>query len=90
MKLNINSVLLYLLGFLLVLCFVLILMDEKEKKNIEPFATSDPVVDAIESQLKTESPEQLKSTIEALQQRLINYGYAPDLNNYIKKIYLHY
>ena len=86
MKLNINSVLLYLLGFLLVLCFVLILMDEKDKKNIEPFAsTSDPVIDAIESQLKTESPEQLKSTIEALQQRLINYGYAPDLNNYIKK-----
>ena len=33
MKLNINSVLLYLLGFLLVLCFVLILMDEKEKKK---------------------------------------------------------
>ena len=27
----------------------------------------------------------MKNTISSLQQRLIDYGYAPDLNNYVKK-----
>lgn len=85
MKFNINNVLLCLLGLLLILCFVLILMNDKNNtsnKTIEPF---DPVIDAIENQLKNESPEQLKSTIDKLQQRLIDYGYSPDLRNYVKK-----
>jgi len=53
-----------------------------DKNQVENF---DPVVDAIQSKLQSETPEQLKSTIQTLQQRLIDYGYAPDLNNYVKK-----
>ena len=62
--------------------------------NIEPFVVptvptfppnSDPVIAAIQSQLQNETPEQLKSTIQTLQQRLIDYGYAPNLNNYVTK-----
>jgi len=45
----------------------------------------DPVVDSIQKQLQNENPDQLKNTIKTLQQRLIDYGYAPDLNNYVKK-----
>jgi hypothetical protein len=51
-------------------------------RQIEGF---DPVIDAIQSKLQSESPEQLKSTVQALQQRLIDYGYASDLNTFVKK-----
>ena len=45
----------------------------------------DPVMDAIQLQLKNENPDQLKQTIQTLQQKLIDYGYAPDLKQYVKK-----
>ena len=78
MKLDITNIILSLLGVMLVLCFILILTD-KQQENF------DPVMDAIQTQIKTENPEQLKQTIQSLQQRLIDYGYAPDLKNYVKK-----
>ena len=78
MKLNTTNVLLCLVCFTLLLCFIIMLMDNKQENF-------DPVIDAIETQLKNENPEQLKQTINALQQRLIDYGYAPDLNKYVKK-----
>jgi len=78
MQLNTTNVLLVLLGITLILCFILMLMDKK-------YENFDPVIDAIQSQLQSETPEQLKSTIQTLQQRLIDYGYAPDLKNYVKK-----
>ena len=97
MQLNTTNVILTLLGITLVLCFILTIMD-KSQYNIEPFDTtvtptitpmsainSDPIIAAIQSQLQGETPDQLKSTIQALQQRLIDYGYAPDLNKYVTK-----
>ena len=81
MQLNTTNVLLVILGIILILCFILMIMNN-DIKNIEHF---DPVVDAIQAQLESESPEQLKSTIKTLQQRLIDYGYVPDLNNYVTK-----
>jgi len=58
-------------------------------QTTENFADStesnDPVIAAIQSNLANENPEQLKKTIQTLQQRLIDYGYAPDLNSYVKK-----
>lgn len=80
MQLNTTNVLLVILGIILVLCFVLMIMNDNNQ--IEPF---DPVVDAIQQQLQNENPDQLKSTIKTLQQRLIDYGYSPDLNNYVRK-----
>lgn len=79
MKLDATNLLLILLGITLILCFILMLTD---KQQTEPF---DPVIDAIQSQIQNENPEQLKQTIQSLQQRLINYGYAPDINQYVKK-----
>ena len=81
MKLDITNIILSLLCIILVLCFILLLTDKKQ----ENFAVSDPVMDAIQSQINAENPEQLKQTIQSLQQRLIDYGYAPDLKNYVKK-----
>jgi hypothetical protein len=81
MQLNTTNVLLVILGIVLVLCFILMLMNS-DNIHIEAF---DPVVDAIQQKLQSESPDQLKSTIKTLQQRLIDYGYAPDLNNYVSK-----
>jgi hypothetical protein len=78
MKLDTTNLLLILLGVTLISCFILMLMDKRE----EGF---DPVIDAIESQIQKENPEQLKQTIQTLQQRLIDYGYAPDLKNYVRK-----
>ena len=80
MKLDTTNVLLVLLGFILVLCFILMLTDKKH--STEGF---DPVIDAIQTQIQNENPEQLKQTIQTLQQRLISYGYAPDINQYVKK-----
>jgi len=84
MKFDTTNVLLLILGIVLVLCFILMLLnkDNMNSMNIEPF---DPVVDAIQEQLQKETPAQLKSTIKILQQRLIDYGYSPDLNSYVKK-----
>jgi len=96
MQINITSFLLSLLGIVLVLCFILMLMNNQNQgygngnrngfmngyDNIEGF---DPIVDSIQSQLASQTPAQLKSTISTLQQRLIDYGYAPDLSTYIKK-----
>ena len=82
MQLNTTNVILTLLGVTLVLCFILTIMDKLHYNNIETF---DPVVDAITAQLQNETPDQLKNTIKTLQQRLIDYGYAPNLNNYVTK-----
>jgi len=97
MQINITSFLLTLLGIVLVLCFILMLMNNQNQgygngngfmggynnnDNIEGF---DPVVDSIQSQLEGQTPAQLKSTISTIQQRLIDYGYAPDLSTYVKK-----
>ena len=81
MKFYTTNVLLVILGIILILCFILMIMNN-DNNNIETF---DPVVDAIQLQLQNQNPDQLKSTIKTLQQRLIDYGYAPDLNSYVKK-----
>jgi hypothetical protein len=81
MKCDTTNVLLVILGIVLVLSFILMILN-KDNMNIEPF---DPVVDAIQDKLQSETPDQLKTTIKTLQQRLIDYGYAPDLNNYVKR-----
>jgi len=80
-----TNFLLILLGSCLILCFFLMLMNNDKNtrsNNIEGF---DPVIDAITSQLQNETPEQLKGTVNALQKRLIDYGYAPALDSYVKK-----
>ena len=91
---NTTNFLLILLGSCLILCFILMLIQNTDTtntkniySNIEGFATTqqDPVINAIQSQLQGESPEALKSTVQALQQRLIDYGYAPDLNTFVKR-----
>ena len=97
---NTTNFLLILLGSCLILCFILMLIQNTDTKqnfknihnNIEGFETTvnantiqDPVLNAIQTQLQIESPEALKSTVQALQQRLIDYGYAPDLNTFVKK-----
>jgi len=79
---NTTNFLLALLGISLILCYILMLIKDNEK-SVEPF--TDPVLEAIQEQLKDESPEQLKGTVKALQQRLIDYGYAPDVNTFVKK-----
>jgi hypothetical protein len=79
---NTTNFLLILLGSCLILCFILMLMDNTEQQQIDGF---DPVIDAIQSKLQSETPEQLKSTVQALQQRLIDYGYAPDVNTFVKR-----
>ena len=81
---NTTNFLLALLGISLILCYILMLIKDNEK-NVETFTDTDPVLEAIQEQLKDESPEQLKGTVKALQQRLIDYGYAPDVNTFVKK-----
>jgi hypothetical protein len=84
-----TNLILLLLGSVLVLCFVLMLMQKKPSlENFDatiPNPNSDPVINAIQSQLSGQTPDQLKKTIQNLQQRLIDYGYAPDLNKYVTK-----
>jgi len=95
MALNSTNLILILLGGVLVLCFVLMLMHPQTTENFAnptgagtgagAGSSNDPVIAAIQSNLANETPEQLKQTIQNLQQRLIDYGYAPDLNKYVKK-----
>jgi len=79
---NTTNFLLILLGASLILCFILMLINNTEKQ-CEGF--EDPVIDAIQDKLQNESPEQLQSTVKALQQRLIDYGYAPDVNKFVTR-----
>ena len=83
MQINTTNLLLILLGGSLVLCFILMLINNSN--HVDSVEGFDPVIDAIQSELQNESPDQLKDTVKALQQRLIDYGYAPDLNKYISK-----
>lgn len=89
MTLNTTNLILILLGGVLVLCFILMLMNSQTNENFangsDASLNSDPVIAAIQSNLANENPEQLKKTIQTLQQRLIDYGYAPDLNKYVRK-----
>jgi len=86
MALNSTNLILILLGGVLVLCFVLMLLHPQTTENFaDSTESNDPVIAAIQSNLANENPEQLKKTIQTLQQRLIDYGYAPDLNSYVKK-----
>jgi len=85
MQLNTTNVLLVILGFVMILCFILMLINNDDSCTNNYIESFDPVIDAIQDKLKTESPDQLKNTIKTLQQRLIDYGYTPDLNNYVKK-----
>jgi hypothetical protein len=87
MAFNSTNIILTLLGGVLVLCFVLMLI-QKSNENFDvtiPNNNNDPVISAIQSRLSSQSPEELKRTIQTLQQRLIDYGYAPDLSTYVKK-----
>lgn len=77
---DITNILLILLGLMLIFCFYLMLTDKKR----EGFA-NDAVLDTLQSQLQNKSPEELRETIKTIQQRLINYGYAPDIDQYVKK-----
>ena len=82
---NTTNFILILLGSCLILCFILMLINKTDQDTDREIEGFDPVIDAIETQLEKESPDQLKSTVRALQQRLIDYGYAQDLNNFVKK-----
>lgn len=78
----------------LLLCLVLMFLNNTKKTTfidipIEHFTDSttsgDSVLDAINDKLSSKSPDQLKSTISTLQKKLIDYGYAPQLDSYVKK-----
>ena len=83
---NTTNFLLSLLGISLILCYILMLIRDNET-SIETFEdpTIDPVIDAIQQKLKGGTQEELKGTVKALQQKLIDYGYAPDVNTFVKK-----
>jgi len=88
MALNYTNLILILLGGVLVLCFLLMLLHPESNEGFissDMNNDNDPVIAAIRDNLANESPEQLKETIKTLQKRLINYGYAPDLNKYVRK-----
>jgi hypothetical protein len=86
MALNTTNLILILLGSVLILSFVLMLMHSQPESFTDAMdVNNDPVIAAIQSNLANENPEQLKKTIQTLQQRLIDYGYAPDLNKYVRK-----
>uniref|UniRef100_A0A6C0HMJ1 Uncharacterized protein n=1 Tax=viral metagenome TaxID=1070528 RepID=A0A6C0HMJ1_9ZZZZ len=99
MHYNKINILFGLLAITLVMCLALMLLNNTRKTTLigpniiaESFenptvaaSSGDPVVDAIQAKLAASSPDQLQSTIKALQARLVDYGYAPQLNSYVKK-----
>ena len=87
---NTTNFLLILLGSCLILCFILMLMNNNTNgsrglQGINKIEGFDPIIDSITSQMQDQSPEELQSTVKALQQRLVDYGYAQDLKGYVKK-----
>ena len=87
MKLN---VLLVLLCVILGLCFILMLMN-RSCWSIENFenptagTTSSALDEELLDDVKNKSPEELKQYVSSLKQRLVNYGYMPDSNDFVKK-----
>jgi hypothetical protein len=78
----------------LLLCLVLMFLNNTKKTTFIDIPTehftdsttsSDSILDAISEKLSSESPDQLKSTISTLQKKLIDYGYTPQLDSYVKK-----
>jgi hypothetical protein len=90
MNLTTIQILLIILGVTLVLCLALMLLNTTKKTTFvdikEGFESSgDPVIDAIQNKLTSQSPDQLQKTVKLLQQRLVDYGYAPQLDSYVRK-----
>jgi len=93
---NTYKTLIILVITVIVLCMLLMFLNNTKKTSFvditqEPFTdsttptTGDTVLDTINNKLSSQSPDQLKDTISLLQKKLIDYGYAPQLDSYVKK-----
>ena len=91
MKLN---VLLVLLCVILGLCFILMLMNRNcwpienftdSSSSSSSSLTNSDLDEELLADVKNKSPEELKQYISTLKQRLVNYGYMSDTNDFVKK-----
>jgi hypothetical protein len=87
---NLN-VLLVLLCVILGLCFILMLMNrscwpiENFENPVAGGTTTSSLDEELLADVKNKSPEELKQYVSSLKQRLVNYGYMPDSNDFVKK-----
>jgi hypothetical protein len=88
-KININDILLGILGLILALCLILALVTKKNDEEGFYQQTDDDTTNAILAGIQTDldgqSDSQLKDTINKLKTRLINHGYLTDHSQYVRK-----
>ena len=89
MKININNILLGILGVIIALCLILALLS---KKNVEegfqediPADDTDGLLAGIRTDLDNQSDTELKDTISKLKNRLIHYGVMNDPSKFVRK-----
>tara|TARA_B100001057_G_C22786894_1_gene925971 strand:- start:584 stop:1531 length:948 start_codon:yes stop_codon:yes gene_type:complete len=87
MKLDINKVLMNILVFILLGCVILCLLNNNNKVITENFqdGADDELLRSLKADINNQSDSQLRNTISQLKERLIRYGYAPDMSKYIRK-----
>jgi len=88
MKININNILLGILGVIIGLCLVLALISKKDQNRVvEGFYQdeNDALLAGIRTDLDNQSDAELKDTISKLKSRLINYGVMSDPSQFVRK-----
>lgn len=87
-KLNINDILLGILGLIIALCLILALVTKNNDEGFEQQTdedTTNAILAGIQTDLDGQTDDQLKDTINKLKTRLINHGYLTDHSQYVRK-----
>jgi hypothetical protein len=87
-KLDINDILLGILGLIIALCLILSLITNNNNEGFEQQTdddTTNAIFAGIQTNLDGQSDDQLKDTINKLKTRLVNQGYLTDQSQYVRK-----
>lgn len=87
-KLNINDVLLGVLGLIIALCLILALVTKNDNEGFEGEIdddTTNALLAGIQTDLEGQSNDQLKDTINKLKSRLVSHDFLTDHSKFVRK-----
>ena len=85
-----NTLLISIIGVIIILCLVLMLVNQKGIMNLFRFGPrtenfQNPNLPELDKDLSGKSNSELQSMIGNLKDRLVKFGYMPDMSDYVRK-----
>ena len=89
-KIDINNLLLSVVGVIIGLCLVLLLVNQTDVMSLLTLGPKtenfqNPELPELNADLDGKSNEELQSMVGNLKDRLVKFGYMPDMSDYIRK-----